>query len=258
MRRNTKLTTIALAILTLAVGNLSALGQDSWPDVWPLPSEATQRIEAALEQPVSLDCLGLPLREVVETLAKAGDVPYRFDGEAMAQAGLSDDIALTHRFSDIPLASAFALVLGDLGLAYTIHNDALLITTPAGATLRAYVKVYDVAVLLRVTETADQLAGTLVASTEAPKQIYPPPTESERIRQAERRITPYQKLLLVRDTTPGHRDFSQVLRAMGLAFAAQNERLEREAREQAEQSAAEPPPESDEAQPAPEGAEQAN
>lgn len=218
----------------------------AWPAVWPKASGMSERIEASLEEPVTLDVLEMPLREVLEVLAKSHQIPIRIDAAAMALAGVSDDMPLSHRFAEIPLSSALAILLEDLGLTYTIDSDVLLITTPEGASRRGYVKVYDVSLLLRPTESADQLATMLVATTETKRQIYPPPPEPAPGQAREqRRVTPYQQLLLVRDTTPGHREVARILRSLGEAFAAQNERLdasESEVEEQPGPQVSPPPP----------------
>lgn len=199
-----------------------------WPHVWPKPSPATERIEKALDASVNLECMATPLSDVIEQLLGPQGISYRFDAQAIQAAGFTDELRLTHRFADLSLASALSLVLGDIGMAYTIDHEAILITTPAGASRRAAVKVYDVADLLRPTEAADQLATTLAFSTELRIPIYPPPPAElvAAARGEERRITAYQQMLIVRDTTPGHREFSGLLAALGRAYAEQNERLD--------------------------------
>jgi hypothetical protein len=217
---------VSLATPMLAVSQEMA-ADAVWPHVWPKPSPATERIEKALETPVNLECVATPLSDVIEQLLGPQDIAYRFDAQAIQAAGFTDELRLTHRFADLSLASALSLVLGDVGMAYTIDNEALLISTPAGASRRASVKVYDVADLLRPTEAADQLASTLAASTEMRIPIYPPPPEAVAATLGEeRRITAYQQMLIVRDTTPGHREFSKLLAALGRAYAEQNERLD--------------------------------
>lgn len=199
-----------------------------WPHVWPKPSPATERIEKALDASVNLECVATPLSDVIEQLLGPQAIAYRFDAQAIQAAGFTDELRLTHHFADLSLASALSLVLGDIGMAYTIDHEAILITTPAGASRRAAVKVYDVADLLRPTEAADQLATTLAFSTELRIPIYPPPPAEvvAAARGEERRITAYQQMLIVRDTTPGHREFSGLLAALGRAYAEQNERLD--------------------------------
>jgi hypothetical protein len=106
----------------------------------------------ALRSPVSADFAKRPLQEVLESLAKGQSLPLVFDGNALATAKLDGimNVPVTVNLKEIPFESVFAVVLNDFGLAWTVHDEQLLITIPQAAKGRLITINYDMRDLIPV------------------------------------------------------------------------------------------------------------
>jgi hypothetical protein len=113
----------------------------------------------------------------------------------------------------------------------------------------ADVRVYDVSQLLAPGDSADDLARTLTESLAAPSETVVPvssrpvATPDEVLaelhaggQQPSRSITAYQQMLIVRDTTLGHRELTAALLAIQ-AGAIRNAEAIRRAQEEAMKAA---------------------
>jgi hypothetical protein len=88
-------------------------------------------INAALTSPTEIACEKTPLRQLVEELKKRHKIEIQLDAAGLRDAGVAADTPVTKHLSNISLGAALRLILGELECGYTIHNEVLLITSPA-------------------------------------------------------------------------------------------------------------------------------
>jgi hypothetical protein len=171
------------------------------------------------------------------------------DRKALEASGVDVNAPVTLQLGGVTLRSALRIMLDDLHLTYAIHNEVLYITTPSAARGMADVRVYDVSQLLAPGDSADDLARTLTESLAAPSETVVPvssrpvATPDEVLaelhaggQQPSRSITAYQQMLIVRDTTLGHRELTAALLAIQ-AGAIRNAEAIRRAQEEAMKAA---------------------
>ncbi len=100
------------------------------------------KIAAALEEPTQFDFAGQPLTDVLAYLKEKHQIDMQLETGALTSIG--GDVMITRTVSGITLESALDLVLGELGLVWSIHDEVLLITTKSGANRLVETRVYPV------------------------------------------------------------------------------------------------------------------
>ena len=95
------------------------------------PAEA--RIRQALASPTTWDFDKRPLGSVVDVLKERDKIEIQIDGKALDSVGVSAGTPITKSVKAISLRSALHSMLDELGLAYLIKHEVLLITTPEAA-----------------------------------------------------------------------------------------------------------------------------
>ena len=123
-------------------------------------SPAEKKIEEALKQPTQIEFVETPLKDVVDYLKDLHHIEIQLDAAALKEAGVDESTPVTKNLKGISLRSALKLLLDDLQLKYVIHNEVLLITTPAKAESDEFMttKVYPVADIVLPIK-ADRLPG---------------------------------------------------------------------------------------------------
>lgn len=229
---------------------LSLLSEPAWtaelcPVIRPGNCRTETKILAALEDDTQLDFVETPLNQIVEFLRDQHDISIGIDIRALDEAGVPTDAPITGNVKGVSLHAAIRYLLGPLDLTYTIDNETLWITTQRAAESRPELRIYDVSALLTDGEDAASLVMTLQAATQ-PEPTYAAPAGGfgggfpgmpgggpvsgmapgglgggapMKPSAPLPRIVPHKRLLIVRHTSVGHRDFSKLLEA--LAFAAQ-------------------------------------
>ena len=119
---------LAVLLIALVAGHVSAQ-----PLFLPAPTAAEEKIETALNSPTTLEFVNTPLGNVVDYLKDFHQIDIRLDKKAMDAAGIAADVTVTKNLNKIPLRSALRLMLHELGLAYTIQDGALVITSKGAA-----------------------------------------------------------------------------------------------------------------------------
>ena len=118
-------------------------------------SPAEKKIEEALKQPTQIEFVETPLKDVVDYLKDLHHIEIQLDSAALKEAGVDESTPVTKNLKGISLRSALKLLLDELQLKYVIHNEVLLITSPAKAESDEYMttKVYPVADLVLPIKT---------------------------------------------------------------------------------------------------------
>ena len=117
------------------------------------PRRRSQRPSSSRRRSNSSDT---PLKDVIDYLKDLHHVEIQLDGQALKDAGIEESVPITKNLKGISLRSALKLLLDDLELKYVVHNEVLLITTPARIDSEDYLtnKVYPVAdLVLPIKET---------------------------------------------------------------------------------------------------------
>ena len=73
------------------------------------------------------------MKDVVDYLKDLHHIEIQLDSAALKEAGVDESTPMTKNLKGISLRSALKLMLDELQLKYVIHNDVLLITSPAKA-----------------------------------------------------------------------------------------------------------------------------
>jgi hypothetical protein len=92
-----------------------------------------QRLESKLQQPITIECRARPLADVVLDLASILNDTVLIDQQALNDSGIDHQAPITASFRDMPARQALEWLLRDLDLDYTLHEEALIVTTPEAA-----------------------------------------------------------------------------------------------------------------------------
>ena len=106
--------------------------------------EAESRILRALEEPLSLDAVEMPLKDLVNRLQADFRISIQLDLKAITDAGGTADMPITGKFANIRLRPALDLMLGQHDLNWIIHHDSLFITSDAKAKEHVETRIYPV------------------------------------------------------------------------------------------------------------------
>ena len=96
------------------------------------------------------------MKDVIDYLKDLHHVEIQLDSAALKEASIDVNMPITKNLKGISLRSALKLLLDELELKYVVHNEVLLITTPARTESEDYLttKVYPVAdLVLPIKET---------------------------------------------------------------------------------------------------------
>ncbi|MEQ8786937.1 MAG: hypothetical protein RIC55_11585 [Pirellulaceae bacterium] len=209
-----------MAVVLAARGLQAAEGATP---VFPLPSEAEQKIHEALTQPTSLEFIETPLSDVVDFLKDHHQINIELSTTPLDAVGIGSDTPITRNLKGLPLASGLRLMLRDLDLTYVVQDDVLLITTSEAASKMVELRVYDVSAMLGPGDSSETLGRTLEAAFAPPRgvvneqEVFATPDShlTGRGGEAARVITAYRNLLLIRDNPQGHRQIARALTAIG-------------------------------------------
>ncbi len=234
------------AAMVLSLLSEPARTAELCPVIRPGNCPAETRILAALEDNTQLEFIETPLNQITDFLREQHDIPIGIDVRALDEAGVALETPITGNVKGVSLHAALQYLFGALDLTYRIENETLWITTQRAAESRPELRIYDVSALLSDGEDAASLVGTLQAATQ-PEPRYAASAGGygggfpgmpgggpaagmapggmgggAPMKPAELlpRIVPHKRLLIVRHTSVGHREFSHLLEA--LAFAMQS------------------------------------
>ena len=127
---------------------------------------------AVLDEPIQMQFLGTPLREVVDFIAEIHKVPIFLDAPVLSYAGTTGEEEITIDVNGIKLRSAFQLMLdsvNDVPLDVVIRDGAIWVTTKDAAMNHLGTVIYDVS---DITENSDvqteKLVEVIMGQTEGP------------------------------------------------------------------------------------------
>jgi hypothetical protein len=132
-------------------------------------AQGNRRLLNALEQPSPCDFNETPLQEVTDHLAERHRINIVIDEQGLGDVGLSTRTPVTCKLGGVKLGSALNLMLGQIGLTWTVDKRGLTITTEEENETRLTQVTYDVRDLLTVIRGNIDLMLTILTNTVAPK-----------------------------------------------------------------------------------------
>lgn len=202
------------ALLALAVASpLSA--QTRWPSINERQSPALARPHTALALPQECEFIETPLRDVIDFLRDVNKAPIMLRGTIANDAGARP---ITLHLKEVSLRTVLNTILGDLGLAYTVENEQIVITSQEEAARRPVLRTYDISTLLEGGET--QHLVDLITRMTGPKTPagVAPQFPADDVPAANRELATYGHLLIVRDTEAGQTRVAELLATLGHAL----------------------------------------
>jgi hypothetical protein len=127
----------------------------------PREREAEQQILDAFKRTLTVDFRSMPLEEVARFIQDHCKIPVFLDSHSLADVGTSSSEPITFHAENISLRSILRRILRDLDLAYSIHQESLVITTVEQAERQAYVRVYPVDDLVEAFVSPADCGGDL-------------------------------------------------------------------------------------------------
>lgn len=125
----------------------------SLPALQPREVEATERIDAVLAKPVTMNFVDTPLRDIAQFIADETGLPITLT-KKIEDAGVQPDQPVTTSARNISLESFLNKMLADINLTIIVKNETLNITTieDAQSPENMVTKVYPVADLVRTPD----------------------------------------------------------------------------------------------------------
>jgi hypothetical protein len=187
---------------------------------------AERRIERALAQPITLNCVDTPLRNALKDLGEANGIRIVLDQVAIDEEMLNLDCPVTKKLDNISLRSALNIILDDAHLTWVIREGAIRVTTkPHGHHNHLVERVYAVADLVDDDEDGpnhEQLAKLWPKKNESMhaqlvaliKSAIPPRSWSDKDGAETVEYFPRSKTLLVRETPDIQEQVADLLEAL--------------------------------------------
>lgn len=110
-----------------------------------VPTKGTNplaRFREAFRRPTSAEYPETPFKEMVAHFGKVNKLEVVIDHKALADAAINEETPVTVNFQGLPLDAVLTLTMNDLGIAWTIDDDKILLTAPKA--VRPITVVYDV------------------------------------------------------------------------------------------------------------------
>ncbi|MHC5080808.1 MAG: hypothetical protein ACYTHN_17505 [Planctomycetota bacterium] len=174
-------------------------------------SPEVQKVRNILRtKPITLDFMDTPLAAVVNFLKEVSGINMIIDPKVFDEKS-EDELVIQLKVDEIPLQEALNLVLNLKGLAYSVENGVLIITTQEGAQGAAELRVYDIRDLM---VKLDDFPGVDIRLRSGAEEAMPPMTGDE---STEEPITGDTIVNLIRenispdtwDTPPNQINFRQ-------------------------------------------------
>lgn len=178
------------------------------------PGPSREQLQAATqarlaEKVASIELPDLPLRKAVSLLEALGGVWITYELEEMEAAGVSLEMPVRFRATDLRVGEILQRILEPLGLVYVVDGEDVLISRTPAARQQWQTLRYEVSDLTSPSETdPEQLAKLLE------RFVLP---ESWQASGGRGKIEVHEDLLLVYQTDLGHRRVTELLEKLRLA-----------------------------------------
>lgn len=124
----------------------ASTAQSSSPakEFFPQPTDREARLDAALDQRLSIAFQEMPLKDVAAWFGSKLEAPVILNDRSLQDAGISGDTPVTRTVENISARAALKLVLDDLDLASLQQDGVLVIVTQDTAESNLFTRVYPV------------------------------------------------------------------------------------------------------------------
>lgn len=179
-------------------------------------SQYQQQIRIALENPVEVSFIDVPLEAVVRSISQHHDTPIVLDRPALDELGVPVDSSVTFELSAVSLRATLERLLREIELDAVITDDVLLITTPEQAQAELSWVVYPVNDFVYRGQSADNTARPLDYSAilETVTTTVAPESWDEVGGAGAIRPFPQRAALVVHQTPPIHREIERLLHSI--------------------------------------------
>jgi hypothetical protein len=126
--------------------------------------EAEEAIRRALEKPIALDFVGVPLKDAMMYFGEELKLPLVLSIKKLEEALVSPDTPITYKTPPVPAKSVLDKLLKLLELDFVVRDEVLQITTPEDSESQLIVRVYDTrALVARISqqEVQDEIVKTI-------------------------------------------------------------------------------------------------
>jgi len=134
------------------------LGDIEFPKDWKertanrIPNPLTEReksIMRSLESPITLDLKNRPFTEVMQQLSTGMKLPIVLDKSALTELEVDSNTVVNLKVDGVSTRTAIRTILNNMGLAYVIRNETILVTTQSKAKEMTVTRVYYLGDLIR-------------------------------------------------------------------------------------------------------------
>jgi hypothetical protein len=108
----------------------------------PVMTAKEKAILQALDTPITVSFQNSPFQDVIRYLATLTGQPILLDKQALDEAGVTYESQVTLETKGMTMRTVLRKILGDLGLAYVVREEAIQVTTPLKAESMLVTKVY--------------------------------------------------------------------------------------------------------------------
>jgi len=112
------------------------------------PADRSPRVEHGLEGKTKMNFTEHTLAELVQFLKVTHGIPACLDMRALEQMDVGSDFPITYSCDGISLRHALTFMLKNYGMAYTVRDGMLVISSAKAVADEPLIKVYDVADLV--------------------------------------------------------------------------------------------------------------
>jgi len=138
----------AVACSVVMTWNASAQGDEPTPspakEFFPQPTEREVRLDAVLDQHLSIEFTDMPLSDVANWFSGKLETAVVLDHRSLEDAGIGSDTPVTREVDGISARAALKLVLDDMDLTCLEQDGVLLVTTQDKAETELFTRVYPV------------------------------------------------------------------------------------------------------------------
>jgi len=141
---------------------------DHFPSQLITPAhEAEEAIRGALERPIALDFVSMPLKDAMLYCSEELKVPLIMSFRKLEEAAVSPDTPITYKTPPIPAKTALDQLLKLLELDFVVRDEVLQITTPEDSESQLITRVYDTRALM--TRMSQQQIQDRIVNTIQPQ-----------------------------------------------------------------------------------------
>jgi hypothetical protein len=178
--------------------------------VLPERDRRAESLRAALSQRTTFDFASAPLPDVLEFLTNRHKIDFVVDGRALDEVGIERTVPVTLTLRDSTIRHVLDTLLEDLGLATTVGNDAIWITSSEKLSRHVEVRVYPLADLL-ATSDSRMVASQLSEISERIANHLRPTQWEEHGGMARRVTLTSPQALVIAATAESHDQVEQLI-----------------------------------------------